>query len=80
MVPGMNHCKGGPGANVFDMLTPLVHWVEHDVAPDRILATHYVNNDPAQGIAFKRPLCSYPQEAVYKGSGNTDDAANFACR
>jgi feruloyl esterase len=80
MVPGMNHCKGGPGANVFDMLTPLVHWVEHDIAPDRILATHYVNNDPAQGIAFKRPLCSYPQEAVYKGSGNTNDAANFVCK
>jgi feruloyl esterase len=38
-----------------------------------------INNDPAQGVAFKRPLCVYPQEAVYKGSGNTDDAANFAC-
>jgi feruloyl esterase len=80
MVPGMNHCKSGPGANVFDMLIPLAHWVEHDIAPDRILATHYVNNDPAQGIAFKRPLCVYPQEAVYKGSGNTDDADNFACK
>jgi feruloyl esterase len=80
MVSGMNHCKGGPGANVFDMLTPLVHWVEHDIAPDRILATHYVNNDPALGIAFKRPLCSYPQEAEYKGSGNTNDAANFVCK
>jgi len=79
MVPGMNHCKGGPGANVFDMLTPLVHWVEQGLAPDRVLATHYVDNSPHRGIAFTRPLCSYPQEATYKGSGSTNDAANFGC-
>ncbi len=80
MVPGMNHCKGGPGANMFDMLTPVVEWVEQGVAPDRVLATHYVNNDPGEGIAFTRPLCFYPREAVYKGSGSTDDAANFVCK
>jgi feruloyl esterase len=80
MVPGMNHCKGGPGANVFDMLTPLVQWVEKDIAPESVLATHYVNNTPDQGVAFTRPLCSYPQEAVYKGSGDTNDAANFVCK
>jgi feruloyl esterase len=80
MVPGMNHCKGGPGANAFDMLTPLVHWVEQDVAPDRVLATHYVNNDPNEGVGFTRPLCSYPQEAVYRGSGNINNAANFVCK
>jgi feruloyl esterase len=80
MAPGMNHCKGGPGANAFDMLTPLVDWVEQDIAPDQVLATHYVNNDPNQGVAFTRPLCPYPREAVYKGSGNTNDAANFVCR
>jgi len=80
MVPGMNHCKGGPGANVFNMLTPLVRWVEQDVAPETVLATHYVNNMPNQGVAFTRPLCSYPQEAEYKGSGNTNDAANFVCK
>jgi feruloyl esterase len=79
MVPGMNHCKGGPGANVFDMLPPLDQWVEQDVVPDRILATHYVNNDPAQGVSFTRPLCSYPQEAKYIG-GNPNNAANFVCK
>jgi feruloyl esterase len=79
MVPGMNHCKGGPGANVFDMLTPLVHWVERDIAPDRVLATHYLNNDPDQGVAFTRPLCAYPSEAVYKG-GNPNDAVSFVCK
>src|SRR5580700_992819 len=80
MVPGMNHCSGGPGANVFDMLTPLVQWVEQDVAPASVVATHYVNNTPAQGVAFTRPLCPYPQEAVYQGTGDTNDAANFVCK
>jgi feruloyl esterase len=78
MVPGMNHCSGGPGANVFDMLTPLVEWVEDGAGPKRVIATHYVNNDPADGVAFTRPLCSYPKEAVYKG-GDQNRAANFEC-
>jgi len=26
-----------------------------------------------------RPLCPYPQQAVYKGKGSIDDAANFVC-
>ncbi len=80
MVPGMDHCSGGPGANVFDMLTPLAQWVEQDVAPESVVATHYVNNTPAQGAAFTRPLCPYPQEAMYKGTGDTNDAANFVCK
>ena len=79
MVPGMNHCKGGPGANVFDLLTPLVQWVEQDIAPDRVIATHYVNNNPQQGVEFTRPLCSYPKEAVYNG-GDPNKASNFACK
>ena len=76
----MNHCKGGPGANAFDMLTPLVEWVEQDAAPSRILATHYINNMQDQGVAFTRPLCSYPREAVYTGSGSVNDAGNFVCK
>ncbi len=40
----------------------------------------YVNDQPAQGVARTRPLCVYPKVAVYKGSGSTNDAANFACR
>ena len=40
MVPGMYHCSGGPGPNVFDALTPLVQWVEQGVAPETIVATN----------------------------------------
>jgi hypothetical protein len=92
MVPGMAHCGGGPGPNAFgqgvngpnpsdasdDILTALDQWVENHHAPDKIVATKYVNDDPTQGIAFQRPLCPFPQFAKYKG-GSTTSAASFAC-
>ena len=95
MVPGMLHCGGGPGANAFgqslpqatplsnapdhDILSALERWVEHDAAPERIVAVKYVNDQPAQGILRTRPLCAFPKVAVYRGTGSTDDAANFEC-
>ena len=75
----MFHCSGGPGANVFDTLTALDNWVEHGTAPDQIIATHYNNNSPAQGVAFTRPLCPFPQVAKYDGVGDTTNAASFTC-
>ncbi|PYO52520.1 MAG: tannase/feruloyl esterase family alpha/beta hydrolase [Candidatus Rokuibacteriota bacterium] len=78
MVPGMWHCGGGPGPSNFDVFTPLTQWVEHGVAPDRIIGTHAANATGQGG--FTRPLCPFPQESVYNGDGNTTDAANFACK
>lgn len=58
----------------------LVRWVENGVAPGPIIATKYVNDlDPSQGVKMTRPLCPYPQIAKYKGTGDTNDAANFVC-
>ena len=79
MVPGMFHCSGGPGANSLDTLTALDNWVEQGTAPDQIVATHYNNNVPADGVAFTRPLCPYPQVAKYSGGGATTNAASFVC-
>jgi feruloyl esterase len=78
MVPGMYHCSGGPGPNVFDALTPLVNWVETGVAPETIVATKFVNDTPP-AVQMTRPLCVFPKVAKYKGSGSTSIAANFAC-
>ena len=76
MAPGMTHCGGGPGPNTFDMQAALEQWVERGVAPDQILATRSVN-----GVVDRlRPLCAYPKTAAYKGTGDTNDAANFECR
>ncbi|MFL9894639.1 tannase/feruloyl esterase family alpha/beta hydrolase [Paraburkholderia sp. RL17-381-BIF-C] len=85
-VAGMNHCSGGPTADQFDMLTPLVAWVEQGKAPDSIVATardagNAIPNSevPADwGAGRTRPLCPYPKVARYKG-GDVNSAASFSC-
>src|SRR5271157_3861477 len=93
MVPGMQHCGGGPGANSFgqdanapphdpehNIYTALEQWVAKGVAPSKIIATKYVDDsNHAQGVKMTRPLCTYPQVAKYKGAGDTNDAVNFVC-
>ncbi len=88
-VPGMNHCSGGPAADQFDMLTPLVNWVEKGIAPVSVKASvRSVGNAgganselPGSWSANRsRPLCAYPKTAKYQGSGNMEDAANFSCQ
>ena len=76
MIPGMNHCAGGDGTDKFDGIAALAQWVENGKAPEQILASHQT----AGKVDRTRPLCPYPQTAVYKGSGSTDDAANFVCK
>ncbi|PYR15733.1 MAG: tannase/feruloyl esterase family alpha/beta hydrolase [Acidobacteria bacterium] len=76
MAPGMGHCGGGEGPNTFDMVAALEQWVEHGKAPDQIPASHSTNG----AVDRTRPLCPYPQLAMYKGAGSIDDAASFVCR
>jgi feruloyl esterase len=76
MAPGMGHCSGGEGPNVFDKIGPLEQWVEHGKTPDQLNASHSTNGQ----VDRTRPLCPYPQVAKYKGTGSIDDAANFVCR
>jgi len=75
LVPGMGHCGGGDATlDRFDMLDPIVNWVEKGVAPDSVTAT---------GKSFpgrSRPLCPLPQHAHYKGKGDPQSAASFECR
>lgn len=75
MAPGMQHCSGGPGATTFDMIAPLDCWVNGGIAPESITASRFTN-----GVVTRtRPLCPYPQEAKWKGTGSTDEAVNFVC-
>jgi feruloyl esterase len=63
-----------------NIFTALEDWVEQGRAPDEITATKYVNDlDHSQGVKMTRPLCPYPRFVKYKGSGDTNDAANFIC-
>jgi feruloyl esterase len=79
LAPGMGHCYGGDGPDTFDLDAPLVAWVEDNKAPGPILALHFPANAPPTKPDRTRPLCPYPQVAKYKGTGSTDEAANFAC-
>ena len=76
MIPGMLHCGGGPGTDQFNKMAVIERWREDGTAPNQILASHVTNGQ----VDMTRPLCPYPQVAVYKGSGSTNDAANFSCK
>lgn len=62
-----------------DLFTAITQWVEDGVAPKQIIATKYIDDLPAKGVAMQRPLCPYPQMAWYKGAGDTTKADNFIC-
>ena len=88
-VPSMGHCSGGPTVDQFDMLSPLVAWVEKAEAPSRIVASARgagnaggVNAELPAGWAANRtrPLCPFPKVAHYNGSGDSEKAENFSCQ
>ena len=93
MVPGMEHCYGGPGATAFGqfgigtakgpsngLFDSLQNWVEKGAPDDAVFATKYAPGaDGAMKPAMTRPLCAYPAVATYSGTGDPMDAANFAC-
>jgi feruloyl esterase len=93
MLPATGHCGGSTGPNAIGggmpeppkayrdadhhVVSALMKWVEQGVAPERIIATKF---DSAGNPTRSRPVCAYPDEAVYNGSGDIDDAANFSCK
>lgn len=88
-VAGMPHCSGGAAADQFDLLTPLVQWVEQGIAPQAVVAgVRGVGNPGGVNAELPkdwsstrtRPLCAYPTVARYKGAGSTEDAASFSCQ
>jgi feruloyl esterase len=88
MMPGMNHCTGGAGADMVDYLSYLEAWVEKGEAPERLLATH-VKADPKvpsyllrfplepARVEFTRPVFPYPLRTRYSGKGDVNDAASY---
>jgi hypothetical protein len=88
LAPGMQHCGGGPGPNSFgqfgpsttvdpqhSMFSAMEQWVEKGIPPETVIATKSVNG----AVKMGRPLCSYPQTAKYKGSGDVSQAENWNC-
>ncbi|WP_157694901.1 tannase/feruloyl esterase family alpha/beta hydrolase [Caballeronia fortuita] len=93
--PGMGHCGGGVGPNVFgnfqvgfpehpndptqDLLAAMEQWVENGRAPTQITATKYVNSQPTGPVERTMPLCAWPKVSKYKGTGDVNSAASFDC-
>jgi hypothetical protein len=77
LVPGVDHGFIGAGPSPTGLMDALVSWVEDGAAPERIIAELPDDNGR---IIRTRPLFPYPQVAVYKGTGSTDEAANFISR
>ena len=88
MVPGMQHCGGGPGATFFgqlelgtsgdaqhDIFTALVQWVEDGKAPQSLVAKKVSDGK----VEMTRPICPYPLSVKYNGTGDPDVAASFQC-
>ena len=92
MLPSVGHCGGGTGPSAIGGGAPepakawrnaehhtvsaVIKWVEQGVAPDKIVASRF---DATGAVLRQRPVCPYPEQAVYSGSGSTNVAANFSC-
>jgi len=76
MAPGVAHCGGGAGPVPTGQLEALLAWVEEGKAPQMLMATR---RDQSGAVARSRVLCPHPLVAKHRGTGSTDDAANFVC-
>jgi hypothetical protein len=90
VVPGMSHSRGGPATDQFDFVDALVNWVEKGTAPNAIIAKARGKGVVAEAVVSPevpaswapgrtRPLCTYPEIAKYKGSGDVESASSFEC-
>jgi feruloyl esterase len=76
LMPGVEHCFGGPGPSSVNFLSEIDNWVESDEAPDQVIAHWLDENLQPDG---SRPVCAFPQVAQYDGVGDTRDASSFSC-
>ena len=75
LMPGVFHCAGGPGPDRVDWLGALERWVEQGQAPGALTASKVEGGR----VTARRPLCVYPDRAVYLG-GDPSDESSFECR
>ncbi|HWE85636.1 MAG TPA: tannase/feruloyl esterase family alpha/beta hydrolase [Terracidiphilus sp.] len=91
MLPGVQHCAGGPGADVIglsgtwpddprrNVRTALEEWVEKGMAPGTLVASKTAGDTPQAAVTMTRLLCPFPELAKYKGSGDPNNAESYAC-
>ena len=73
LLPGVNHCAGGPGPDNVDAITALENWVERGIAPTELVARRFANGVEERS----RPIYPYPMLARYSGAGDPMRAGSF---
>ena len=92
LLPAVGHCGGSTGPSSIGggapeppaayrdaehhVVSAVIRWVEDGVAPEKIVATRFGTGGT---VVRQRPVCPYPAQATYSGSGDVNDAANFSC-
>ena len=76
LMPGVEHCIGGPGPSWVNFLDEIDNWVETGNPPDQVTAYWL---DETMQPSGARPVCAYPEVAQYDGEGDTRDASSFSC-
>ncbi len=76
LMPGVEHCFGGPGPSYVDVLDAIDNWVETGSAPDALTAVWLNEQFQPDG---GRPVCAYPDVVTYDGQGDPRDPASFSC-
>ena len=91
-MPGVGHgngeaAVGSLGPSVYSPFNALVSWVEKRETPETLLAVMAPASTASSTISFNsllpagstRPLCPFPQKAIYNGRGSTNVASSFHC-
>lgn len=92
MLPAVGHCGGSTGPSSIGggapeppaayrnaethVVSAVIKWVEQGVAPEKIVASRF---DATGALVRQRPVCPFPAQAVYKGTGSVDAADSFNC-
>jgi feruloyl esterase len=71
-LPGVGHCRGGPGADAVDYLSAMDEWVTTGRAPATLVGHNRQSN-------ITRPHCAWPGVARFNGNGDANDPANWTC-
>lgn len=94
LIPGLQHCTGGPGATYSgginvpfrdaeqDLSAGLERWVEAGIAPGALVATaapDRANLAAPPPATPRRRICPYPQVASFRGTGTPDDPGAWTC-
>lgn len=77
LVSGMQHCNDGPEPVFFDTLTAMEDWTEKGVAPNSLIGSY--TEDWGKKVTRTLPICKFPEQARYSGSGDVNDAKNWSC-